>query len=103
MGKADSVSTTIELFCRLNHHLTNDLLVYVGDSSTLSFLQTIRRLVEKQLGPSPFTIDSNCSRILEATISAPTSIQQNYALPDWEAAQFMIDSFFANVRSPTVL
>ncbi|CZR68321.1 uncharacterized protein PAC_18220 [Phialocephala subalpina] len=45
-------------------------LVYVGDSATLSFLQTIRRLVEKRLGPSPFTTDTNRHKILEATVAS---------------------------------
>ncbi|KAE9379652.1 hypothetical protein N431DRAFT_434576 [Stipitochalara longipes BDJ] len=71
-------------------------LVYLGDSATLSFLQTIRRLVEKRLGPSPFTIDVNRHKILEAAVASRDSVQLNYALPDRETARCMVDSFFTN-------
>lgn len=98
--EGDSVSMEILFSGRLAFiSLTEYLPVYLGDSAILSFLQSIRRLVERKLGPSPFTLDSSRSRILEATISTSYSVQHNYALPNRESAQFMVDSFFANVRS----
>jgi hypothetical protein len=94
------VSTKILFTSRLaSISLTDYLPVYLGDSAILSFLQSIRRLVERKLGPSPFTLDSSRSRILEATISTSDSVQHNYALPNLESAQFMVESFFANVCS----
>jgi hypothetical protein len=100
MEKGDLVSRAIEFCYKLTLLLLADPLpVYLGDSATLSFLQSIRRLVEKRLGPSLFTMDSCRTKILEATISPAASVQHNYALPDQDTAQFMIDSFFTNVRS----
>jgi hypothetical protein len=72
-------------------------LVYVGDSASLSFLQSIRRLVEGSLGTSAFTMDSNRHKIVEASISTPPGYRHTYALPDLEAARYLTDSFFDNV------
>ncbi|KIM99984.1 hypothetical protein OIDMADRAFT_70834, partial [Oidiodendron maius Zn] len=72
-------------------------MLYLGDSATLSFLHSIRRLVANSLGPSPFTMDSSRYKILEAAISIPPSCQLNYALPDPEAAQYLVGSFFASI------
>ena len=71
--------------------------VYLGDSATLSFLQSIRRLVARSLGPSPFTMDSSRHKILEATMSIPPTYRHNYALPDSESALFLVDCFFSSV------
>lgn len=76
---------------------TDRWTVYVGDSATLSFLQSIRILVASSLGPSLFTTDSSRNKILEATISIPHPYQQNFALPDLEAAQYLVNSFFSSV------
>ncbi|KAL3418607.1 fungal specific transcription factor domain-containing protein [Phlyctema vagabunda] len=69
-------------------------LLYVGDSASLSYLQTIRRLVEGTLGSSAFTMDVNRHRLLEASFSTPARYQHTSALPDLEAAMFLVDSFF---------
>lgn len=77
---------------------TDDCVVYLGDSASLSFLDTVRRLVENTLGPSDFTKDPRRHKLVEGSISVrrkPTPV-----LPDREAAEFLIDSFFSNV-SPT--
>jgi len=73
--------------------------VYVGDSAALSFLQSIRRLVEGRLGVSPFTMDLNRHNIVEASISTASGYQFTYAMPDVEAALYLVDSFFDNVRN----
>jgi hypothetical protein len=39
--------------------------VYLGDSASLSFLQTIRRIVEKSIGPSNFTTDKFRHTLIE--------------------------------------
>jgi hypothetical protein len=69
--------------------------VYLGDSATLSYLDTIRRLVESTLGPSEFTADKHKHKILEGSIS---TARPTHVLPDREAADFLLDSFFSNVR-----
>ncbi|TVY44118.1 Thiamine repressible genes regulatory protein [Lachnellula occidentalis] len=81
---------------RTHRSTTDALSVYLGDSATLSFLQTIRRLVEKRLGPSTFTTDAKRHKILEATVTGRDAVQHNYALPDRESARCMVDSFFTN-------
>lgn len=77
----------------------SDHLVYVGESASLSYLQSIRRLVEEHIGPSAFTNDGNRHMILEGIISTPPKFQFTYALPDREAAFFLIDSFFSAVST----
>lgn len=70
-------------------------LLYLGDSASLSYLDTVRRLVESTLGPSGFTKDANRLKILEGSISVDK--KPVHVLPDREAAEFLIDSFFSNV------
>lgn len=69
--------------------------VYLGDAASLSYLDTIRRLVESTLGPSAFTNDANRLKILEGSITVEK--KPTHVLPDREAAEFLIDSFFSNV------
>lgn len=69
--------------------------VYLGDSASLSYLDTIRRLVESTLGPSEFTRDKHKQRILEGLIS---TARPTHVLPDREAGEFLVDSFFSNVN-----
>lgn len=69
--------------------------VYLGDSASLSYLDTFRRLVESTLGPSDFTKDENKYKLLERSIS--TDSRPTHVLPDREAAEFLVDSFFSNV------
>lgn len=76
---------------------TDDFVVYLGDSASLSFLDTVRHLVENTLGPSDFTKDPRRHKLVEGSISVrrkPTPV-----LPDREAAEFLIDSFFSNVSA----
>jgi len=70
--------------------------VYVGDSASLSFLQSIRRLVESNTASSAFTMDLDRHKLLEASFPV-ASHQQTHVLPDTETALFLVDSFFANV------
>jgi hypothetical protein len=73
----------------------NMSIVYLGDSASLSYLDTFRRLVETTLGPSNFTRDENKYKLLERPIS--TDSRPTHVLPDREAAEFLLDSFFSNV------
>ncbi|OIW22880.1 putative fungal-specific transcription factor [Coniochaeta ligniaria NRRL 30616] len=84
---------------RLNEQsrLLNDgkgRLLYLGDSASLSFLDTIRRLVENTLGPSDFTTDPHRHKLVEGSITVAK--KPTHVLPDREAAEFLIDSFFSN-------
>ncbi|KAL2071056.1 hypothetical protein VTL71DRAFT_12291 [Oculimacula yallundae] len=69
-------------------------LLYLGDSATLSYLDTIRKLVESTLGPSSFTNDVHKGKIVEGSLS--TSLRPFCVLPDREVADFLVDSFFSN-------
>ncbi|KAL2002918.1 hypothetical protein VTN02DRAFT_5572 [Thermoascus thermophilus] len=73
-------------------------MLYVGDSAPLSYLQTIRQLVGSVVGNSAFTVDPQRHKILEASVSTPPRYQHTYALPDKEAAYFLVDSFFAHTK-----
>jgi hypothetical protein len=79
--------------------LLTSRLVYVGDSAALSFLQSIRRLVEGSLGASPFTTDPNRHKLVEASISTPPGYRHSCVLPDLETARYLTDSFFDNVST----
>ncbi|KAH6672312.1 fungal-specific transcription factor domain-containing protein [Halenospora varia] len=72
-------------------------MLYLGDSATLSFLQSVRRLVASHLGRSSFTTDSNRHKILEVATSVSPSYQHNYSLPDLETAQYLINSAFESI------
>lgn len=47
------------------------MVVYVGDSATLSFLQLLRMMVENAAGQSPFTNDPRRHKIVEGQFSLP--------------------------------
>lgn len=81
MAKGDYVSSRTR---HLRETDTDWISVYLGDSASLSYLDTIRRLVESTLGPSGFTSDVHKSKILEGSIS--TGIRPTHILPDREAA-----------------
>ncbi|WEW58226.1 hypothetical protein PRK78_003694 [Emydomyces testavorans] len=68
-------------------------LLYLGDSASLSYLDTIRRLVEKTIGVSRFTSDPHKHSLVELSISA--GLKPTHVLPDREVAEFLIDSFFS--------
>ena len=88
-----------------NHTMTRMLednsgrLTYVGDASTLSFLQIIRMIVETTTGPSPFTMDPERHRIAEPAMALPPDIRLNHLLPEKETALILIDSFFTHVST----
>ncbi|KFY76560.1 hypothetical protein V499_03851 [Pseudogymnoascus sp. VKM F-103] len=69
-------------------------LLYLGDSASLSYLDTIRRLVESTIGPCNFTNDVHKGKLVEGSIS--TGLTPTYVLPDKEAADFLLESFFSN-------
>ena len=86
-----------------NHTMTRMLedstgrLVYMGDASTLSFLQLLRMIVETTEGPSPFTMDPERHKIKEIPFSLPKDTELTHLLPDRQTALILVDSFFVNV------
>ena len=72
-------------------------LIYIGDASTLSFLQLLRMIVETAVGPSPFTLDPERHKILEAPFSLPPDTELTHLLPEKHTASVLVDSFFLNV------
>lgn len=78
-------------------------LLYVGDSATLSFLQLIRMIVDNVIGPTPFTLDPRRHRIVEGTSSLPTNFRRTHLLPDRQTAQVLVDAYFTNVISHSML
>ena len=78
------------------------ILVYIGDSSTLSILQLIRIIVESTAGPilgSNFIHDPKRHRIMENVIDFPENTKLPCFLPDRETAQVLVESYFTNVSS----
>ena len=88
-----------------NHTMTRMLedvtgrLVYIGDASTLSFLQLIRMIVETTAGPSPFTMDPERHKIKETPFSLPPDTELSHLLPEKQTALILVDCFFVNVSS----
>ena len=86
-----------------NHTMTRMLedstgrLIYIGDASTLSFLQLLRMIVETTEGPSPFTLDPERHRIKEPPFSLPPDTELTHLLPEKQTAMILVDSFFVNV------
>lgn len=74
-------------------------LIYVGDASTLSFLQLLRMIVETTVGPSPFTMDPDRHRITEIPFSLSPSTELTHLLPEKQTALILVDSFFVNVST----
>ncbi|KAI9881117.1 MAG: hypothetical protein M1830_008275 [Pleopsidium flavum] len=88
----------------VNHTLTRMLqdptgrLLYVGDSATLSYLQLLRMMVESVAGPSAFTVDPRRHRIMENTMTVPSSFRPTHLLPDKQTAQVLVNSYFMNTH-----
>lgn len=88
-----------------NHTMTRMLedgtgrLIYVGDASTLSFLQLLRMIVETTVGPSPFTMDPDRHRITEIPFSLSSNTELTHLLPERQTAMILVDSFFVNVST----
>lgn len=72
-------------------------LIYIGDASTLSFLQLLRMIVETTEGPSPFTMDPDRHKIMETPFSLPPDTELTHLLPEKQTALILVDSFFVNV------
>ncbi|KAL7900991.1 fungal-specific transcription factor domain-containing protein [Trichoderma sp. TUCIM 5745] len=71
-------------------------LLYIGDSSTLSYLQLIRMIVFNTTGPSAFTDDPSRHHILEPTASISPSSLVPYMLPSRDVTNFLAESYFVN-------
>lgn len=81
----------------LASHLLTQLVVYLGDSATLSYLQFIRMIVESVDGPSQFTMDPSRHRLMEATTNLPPDTRPPVLLPDWKTADVLVKAYFTNV------
>ena len=88
-----------------NHTMTRMLedstgrLIYIGDASTLSFLQLLRMIVETTVGPSPFSLDPERHKIKETPFSLSTNTELTHLLPEKQTALILVDSFFVNVST----
>ena len=72
-------------------------LIYIGDASTMSFLQLLRMIVETAVGPSPFTLDPERHKITETPFHLPSDTELTHLLPEKYTALVLVDSFFVNV------
>ena len=86
-----------------NHTMTRMLqdgagrLIYIGDASSLSFVQLLRMIVETVIGPTSFSMDPARHMITEAKLSLGLNTPVTYALPEKTTAVMLVDSFFTNV------
>ena len=77
-------------------------LLYVGDASTLSFLQLLRMIVETAVGPCSFSLYPGRHGIVENQLDVSLERKLTYRLPDKETALILVESFFINVGPSTV-
>lgn len=73
------------------------MAVYIGDSSTLSYLQLIRMIVFNTTGSSAFTEDPSRHHILEPGTSITPSSMIPYMLPNRDVTNFLVEAYFVNV------
>jgi hypothetical protein len=71
--------------------------VYIGDSAALSFLQTIRKLVQNTIGPTRFSADPLRHFMLEHTIPTHSSTLETQDFPDIFYARAAAEAYFASV------
>lgn len=74
--------------------------VFVGESASLSYLQSIRMIVEFAIGKSEFTLDPERHRIKEPilqTIITSPSKNVPFLLPEKRVASVLLKSYFINV------
>lgn len=86
--------------CNLDHVANRvvHMLVYVGESATLSYLQLIRRCVQLAAGTSPFTDDPASHQLLEVRVALPPDTRlPHHLLPPSETGRVLADAFFSNV------
>lgn len=74
-------------------------LIYIGDASTISFLQLLRMIVETAVGPSPFTLDPDRHKIIETPFNLSPDTELTHLLPEKHIALILVDSFFVNVST----
>ncbi|KAL7950432.1 fungal-specific transcription factor domain-containing protein [Trichoderma barbatum] len=74
-------------------------LLYIGDSSTLSYLQLIRMIVFNTTGESAFTDDPNRHHILEPVTANPPNSMIPYMLPNRDVSNFLAQSYFVNTNA----
>ena len=100
-ASSDSVDEEVE-----NYTMTRMLedgtgtgrLLYIGDSSTMSFLQLIRMIVETASGPSTFSMDIARNQIIETQFKVPPSADFTNLLPDKTTSTILVESFFINTH-----
>lgn len=84
------------LLMEVEEHPLNPLLVYVGGTASLSFLQFLRRTIRQQMGPSSFTENSRRNQMLE--VSSPEDTHINLEENPGQRRE-LIDVFLAAVRT----
>lgn len=96
-GNGSEDETEIQEASRLLHDNTGRML-FIGDSATLSYLHTLRQLIEGLMGSCALTTDPHRYKMVELSVAAPPSYMMTSVLPDMEAAMFLVDAFFANTK-----
>ncbi|CAG9937618.1 unnamed protein product, partial [Clonostachys rosea f. rosea IK726] len=77
---------------------SNGRLLFVGNSSTLSYLQFMRIIVDNPAEQSSFTSDPIRHKIPENYAAIPSDIESPWILPGREAVDALIQFFFTNTR-----
>lgn len=71
--------------------------VYVGAAASIAFLETVRRVVAGQIGPSHFSHTMNSDKMLE--IETPQSTDDTMEITVEQKLQFL-QCYFSVVRMP---
>ena len=78
-------------------------LIYIGDASSLSFVQKLRTLVNKVIGPNSFSEDPARHMITEAKLSLGPNMVLTYSMPERRTSIMLVGYYFTNVSEPGLL
>jgi hypothetical protein len=73
--------------------------VYVGAAASIAFLQTVRRVVAGQIGPSNFSHSMDSEKMLE--IETPQSTDDTMSITE-EQKQLFLQCYSSVVRTPFI-
>lgn len=76
------------------------MVVYIGDSANLAFLQIVRNYVESVAGQSSFTQDPSKVLFREAPPTVFSHTVVHSLLPAREEADLLVSFYFTNVSPP---
>jgi hypothetical protein len=73
--------------------------VYLGDTSTLAFLELVRHQVSNIASESDFVADGEKFNLVEHLVQIPPSAKTPCPFPDRDITLYLVKAFFTHVRT----